>query len=247
MNTFDLSNRVYGLTAGFIAAIIIFMIFIGWTVSSGYSQYDQVSVEGDASIQLAPDVAYVNFGIVTEEEESSEALNENNEITNSVLDAIFDLGINEENVRTYNYYLYPSYDWIDDEYQETGYEAGQYIEVTVKDFDLIGDLIANTSEAGANRFNGVNFELEEYEAELEAAREEAISEARAKADAIAESSGAKIGKLTSYYEYTDDYDYGKGGYGDVAYSESEMLVSTPTFQPGEEEITLTVSLTFKLK
>jgi uncharacterized protein YggE len=248
--TFDLSNRIYWLIVG-LSAVVALGILVGvWTISNIDTSYDQISVEGDSTIKMEPDVAYLSLAISTENEDSAVAVEENNTDTNAVLDAIFALGVAEEDVQTHSYSLYPSYDWVDGEYEETGYEAYQGLTITVYNFDLLGDLISGASEAGANQFNGVSFELENYEEELEAAREEAIEEARAKADTIADASGAKLGKLMSYYEYTDDYDYyGKGGmvYAEAAYDMEEARETVANIQPGQEEVTLTVSLSFRLK
>lgn len=249
--TFDLSNRIYWLIVGLSAVIAIGILVGVWTIYSIDTSYDQISVEGDATIKMEPDVAYLSLAISTESEDSATAVEENNITTNDVLEAIFALEVAEEDVQTHSYSLYPSYEWIDNEYTETGYEAYQGLTVTVYDFEILGDLISGASEAGANTFNGVSFELENYEEELEAAREEAIEEAREKADAIADASGAKLGKLMSYYEYTDDYDYygGKGGmvYAEAALDMDEARDTVANIQPGQEEVTLTVSLSFRLK
>lgn len=249
---FDFSDRIYWMVLAIAAACVITLGAFTWYFMNLNTQYDQITVQGDSVIKMTPDVSYLSLAVDTKADESADAVDQNMEATNAVLEAIYALGIEEAAIQTHSYSLNPSYEWVNDEYVETGYEAYQGITITVKDFTLLGDLISKTSAAGANRFNGVTFDLEDYEEEMAAAREEAITEARENAEAIAKASGANLGKLVSYYEYTDEYDYygGKGG-GGVMYAESMDMAQAETtvaqMQPGQEEITLTVSLNYRIK
>lgn len=249
--TFDLSNRLYTILILFIAAISIGVAATAWSMLRVTGEYDQISVEGDATIELAPDLATVNLGVRKEAETSADAISMNTETMNAIIEAVKAAGIPEEDIQTQSLNLYPNYEWVDGEYEESGYEATQTVQIEVRDFDIIGEVIASASEAGANQVNGINFELENYEEELAAAREQAIAEAREKAATIAKASGSRLGKLTNYYEYTDDYGmYGGGGfYAESAAMDAEVLkaIDVPEIQAGQEEITLTVSLSYRVR
>lgn len=246
--TFELSNRLYALLVILLLSIVGGIAAGIWSAIGMASEYNSINVEGNATIEMAPDLATLRLGVNSEAKDSSAAMNKNTEIMNAVIAAIKETGLSEESIQTTGVQLNPSYDWQDGEYIETGYEATQTVKLKIRDFELIGEIISSASNAGANQMHGLAFELEDYEAELESAREEAIAEARAKAQSIAKSSGAKLGKLTSYYEYTNDGD--RIGY---AYEESAVMnmkaadMAIAEIAPGQEEVTLTVSLNYQVR
>ncbi len=247
MSVLDVPNRLFKLlaTLGVVLCLFwLFRIYEIWTNVSG-SYVREISVEGEGSAYIVPDTAVISLGVNTSGETSAAVVEENTTNMNAVLEAIEALGVAKEDIKTTGYYLSPSYEYDDDgNYVETGYTLDQTVEVRLTDFEKIGDLLAASSAAGANYVGGVDFTVDNPDSAKAEAREEAIARAKEKAEQIAEQSGLKLGDLVSYYEYSYS-DGGKGGYYD--YAEGMADYSVPSIEPGEEEITLTVTLSYQIR
>lgn len=247
-NSFDLSNRVFALVALMGTALMLFFVFrmvqIWRDVSGQYAR--EITVEGEGSAYVVPDTATINLGVTTDAETSEAAVEENTTKMNAVIEAIKALGVPEEKIQTTGYYLNPQYDWTSGSQETVGYTLTQNVEVRLTDFDLIGKVLADTSAAGANTVGGVEFVVDDPEAAKAEAREEAVANAKEKAEDIAEASGLDLGKVVNYYEYSDG---GKGYY--PLYAEDSVKSGDDymdiSIEPGEEEVTLTVSLTYRLR
>lgn len=247
-NTYDLSNRVFVLLSvlGFVLALFwLFRISEIWTnVSGGYVR--ELSVEAEGTAYVVPDTALVRLGVTSEGLSSEETVTANTEAMNAVMEAIKAQGILEEDIKTTGYYLSPDYEYDENgNYVEKGYTLSQTVEVSLKDFTLIGTLISAASSAGANSVEGVDFTVDNPEAAKAEAREEAIAAAKEKAEQIAAQSGLELGDMVNYYEYSYSGE-GKGGY-QYDYAESMEGYNTPVITPGEEEITLTVTLSYQIR
>lgn len=247
MSVLDVPNRMYKLllTLGVVLALFwLFRIYEIWNNVTG-NYVREITVEAEGTAYVVPDTAVIRIGVSTEGEDSASVVNENTEKMNAVLAAIEALGVEDSDVQTVDYYLSPSYEYDDSgNYVETGYSLDQTVEVRLSDFELIGQLISDSSKAGANYVGGVEFTVDDPEMAKAEARVEAITRAKEKAEQIAEASGLRLGDLVSYWEYAYE-GYGKGGYYEDYYLEGESL-SIPEIEAGEQEITLTVSLSYQI-
>lgn len=244
----DVSNRVFWLIVVLGAGLLLFWVFrvaqIWQEMNGDYAR--EISVEAEGSAFVIPDTAVVNLGVTTDGETSEAVVEQNTEKMNAVLEAIKGLGIEESKIQTTGYYLYPKYNWTEEGQETDGYTLTQNVEVRISDFELIGEVIAQSSTAGANMVGGVDFTLDDPDSAKMEARLEAVAEAKMKAEQIADAAGLKLGDVVNYYEYS--YSGGKGGgyyYDDFA--EGAALENAPSIEPGEEEVTLTVTLTYQLK
>ena len=247
---YDLSDRLYGTLTISAAIFLIGLLMIGWSALEKNSATDQISVTGDSTLSVKPDVAYLNLGVRTTDLSSGDVITRNMIIMEAVSAAIKNLGIPEEDIQTQNFTVYPKYEWKNDQYVETGYEGLQNIKITLHDFTLIASLITEAGKAGANQINSVNFDSKEYEDQLALARQEAIIEAQTKAQAIAKLNGASLDKLLSYSEFTINDNplyFGKGGdlSADMSYPEASNYYAG--ISAGQDELTLTVNLSYHLK
>lgn len=243
----DLSNRVFTLVAVLGVGLTLFFVFkiaqIWREINGSYNR--EISVEGVGEAYSVPDRAVIQLGVTTDAATSEEAVSQNTEKMNAVLEAIKALGVAEEDIQTTGYYLNPKYNWTDEGQVDDGYTLTQNVEVQLTDFDLVGEVIAQSSKAGANMVGGVDFTVENPETATQEARMEAVAEAKEKAEQIAEASGLKLGDVVNYYEYS--YSEGKGGFYDFAETSLEDASMAPNIEAGQEEVSLTVTLTYQLR
>lgn len=251
---FDLSNRLFTTLVIFVVAIVGFAGFSALSLWQGVSgDYPrEITVEATGKAYVVPDVGEITLGLDVKADTADKAVNENSTTMKKVMDSLTKLGIAEKDIKTSYYNLGPNYEYRNNESKQNGYILNHSVIVKVRDFDKIGDVIAKSTEAGANIFGGVQFSVDDPESAKSIAREEAIAKAKEKAKTIAKQSGLSLGKVLNFYEYQGGMDYGKGGF----YAESSVMslipadaesVAAPNISPGEQEISLTVNLTYRVR
>lgn len=249
---FDLSNRLY------IPILIIGLALIALLSAAAYAAYNsatgyyprEITVSGQGKSYVVPDIALVNLGITTEGKKSEDVVKENNEKMNAITKAMKDLGIADADIKTTNYNLSPKYNWTEAKGSFIdGYTLSQTIQLKIRNFDKVGETLQKATSLGANTIDQVQFTVEDTEKVKAEAMKEAVAKAKEKAQNIANASGLKLGRLVSVYEdtsgaYTPQPYYGvaegKGGGSDVS-------IPTPEIQPGQQEIDVTMSLTYRVK
>lgn len=248
---FDLSNRLYFLVlavvVGAVGYLVLDMGFYAFSFLPN-SNAKQIVVSGEGKVFVKPDIATVVIGVKTEAQKSDEAVNKNNEKMNAIIKAIKDLGVEEKDIKTSAYNLYPVYDYTERSGRElTGYSLDQQITVKIRNFEKISSVLDKASTNGANDVSNLQISVDNPETAKSEARKLAIEQAKQKAVEMAKNSGLKLGKIIDVQE--DFYGgipvpYGMG--------EDEMVVKTagsvePQIQAGEQEVRVTISLTYRVK
>ena len=78
------------------------------------------------------------------------------------------------------------------------FQANNTVTVRVREIARLGEMIDALAGAGANRLYGIGFEVSEPRAALDAARREAVADARAKAELYAEAAGVTLGPVMTH-------------------------------------------------
>lgn len=251
---FDLSNRIYvPLLAIGLALFVLFTLsaYSAYNSANGYYPRE-ITVSGQGKAYIKPDVAIVNLGITTEGKKSEDVVKENNDKMNLITKELKALGIADKDIKTTNYNLYPKNNWTEGKGSFIdGYTLSQQLELKIRDFDKVGEVLQKATSLGANTIDQVQFTIEDSESVKGEAMKEAVAKAKEKAQNIANASGLKLGRVVNVYEDTysnptpsygvAEKATGMGG-GDVSNS-----VPAPDIQPGQEEVSVTMSLTYRLK
>lgn len=245
-NPLDVSNRVFTILIVAIIGLVSFWSFRMYEIyknaTGGYPR--EISVEGTGKAYVTPDIAKINLGVNTTGKTSEETLAENTKKINNIMDALEGLGIAKKDIKTTSYYLNPNWQYTEKKgsYQD-GYILDQTLEVTVRDFSKTGDVISKTSAVGANVVGGVNFTVEDRETAKTEARAKAIANAKTKAEQVAGQTSLKLGRVLSFYEFENSPDYyGKGG----GLTMEASLPEPPSLEPGQQEVSLTVTLSYRV-
>ena len=192
-----------------------------------------------------PDVAKLTMSVIEEGDSVAIVTEAGNEKMNAIIGVVKGSGVEETDIRTTSYRLQPVYNYKTQPYEIEKYSLTQAVTVTVRNFDDIALLIDQTTKAGANSVSTPVFEIDDPETVKTEAREEAFAKVTAKAQAMAEVTGVTLGDIVTFSE--DANDYGRYEY-DYALSEDSLSVSKelPSIEPGSEEVTVTVSVTYEL-
>jgi len=194
-------------TAWLIAVIclIIALIVIGTNDSTVNIQSDGtvdnsiISVIGASELNVDPDMASITLTVQTKRDTATAAQADNKIFINKVIKALKDAGLQDKDIETSNYYLFPTreYDQQTRKYTDTGYTQTHSLKVTIDDVDETGAVIDAAVRAGVNNIGNIQFSLsDDLKADVESqALEAATKEARSKANALADSLNTKIIKI----------------------------------------------------
>jgi uncharacterized protein len=205
-----------------------------------------LTVNGLGSTYLTPDIAYIYIGVHSEGTTASEVVAANKTQTNAVLDALKKAGVEDKDLRTTNFSIYPSQQYdTNGKVSGTIYMVDNTVYVTVRNLDGLGNLLDDTIAAGANSINSIQFDVADKSAAVKEARAKAVEDAKKQAQELADAAGVKLGDIQSISFY-DNSPYpvfeGKGGGGGGAAAQSAVAI-----QPGQLTISVTVNLTYDIK
>ena len=204
-----------------------------------------LNVNGLGSTNLTPDIAYIYIGVHNEGATASEVVKANKVQTNAVLDALKKAGVDEKDLRTTNFSIWPSQQYSPDGVLTgTIYMVDNTVYVTVRDLEGLGSLLDDTISAGANSINSIQFDVADKTAAVKEARIKAVDDAKIQAQELADDAGITLGEIQNISFY-DSSPYpvadGKGGGG------AAPMASSVSIQPGQLTISVSVNITYDIK
>jgi len=245
--TIEISQKLFSLLAGL---IVLITVFIAGQLFYQFKSLPQnyptdISVSGEGKVYAKPDIAMVNLGVETQALKSQDAVNQNNEKMNKIIEAVKGLGVEDKDIKTTLYNLNPIYDYTNLGRVFKGYSLNQQVSVKIRDFDKINSILDSATSNGANRVSDISFTVDDIDSVRAEARAKAIEKAKEKAFVLTSQAGLKIERLVNIYEggsFTPQpfYDQGFGG----AVMEESI---TPQIESGELEVNVTVTLTYRLR
>lgn len=241
-----------------IASVIIFFvllfIFAKWGPAINFSTTTQVKGDafvstGEGKASVTPDIAKISLGI--QETGSSLKIVQNavNTKSKTLTDTIKKLGIEERDIKTSSYNVYPQYDYTSSTQKITGYQVSTNYQVTVKDFDKVNDIVVAATAAGANTIGNVSFELSDSikTEKMNEARQEAVKVAKTKAEGLAKAAGITLGKIINVSENQSNGPVRLMAIPATGGGSENESISQPDIQPGTTEINVTVSLSYEVR
>ncbi len=163
-----------------------------------------ISVAGEASVSVPPDLARIDAGVTSEGKTAREASDANNAAMGKVLQALKGAGIEEKDYQTSRLSLQPQYPpnpvSRTGPLQIVGYRASNRVTVKVHDVTKVANVIDTVTAAGANDIGNINFVVSQSSKLLDDARQQALADARRKAEIYAKAAGVVLGAPLSISE-----------------------------------------------
>jgi uncharacterized protein YggE len=227
-------------------AAVIAAAFLPGAPSLAQSEYPSaISVTGQASISVTPDLAWLDAGVATDGKTAREASEANNAAMAKVFAALKGAGLSEKAFQTSHLSLQPQYaPNHPSPALITGYRASNRVTVKLHDLSKVASVIDALVGAGANDVGNVSFTVEHSSKLLDEAREEAFLDARRKAEIYARAAGVSLGAPLSIAEDGAPVPVFRAKM--MAPAAMPMQTSTP-IAPGEETLPVAVSVTFAIK
>ncbi len=196
----DRGASMYGPCTGALLAGLL--LFIPGTIMAQDTLQRTVSVTGEGVLKVEPDMAVVRFGIVTVAEDPEDARRENAAQARKAMDAARAHVEDERHLRLEGLYLAPARRYNPDtrRNEEVGYEASRQVMVEVHDLEKLPALIAAVVREGANRLNGISYDLSQKQAARNTALRRALENAREKAALMADALDVSLGTVLQIQE-----------------------------------------------
>ena len=198
-----------------------------------------ITVSGNGTVNVAPDVAFVTVGVQDKDLQASKAQNEANTVTAAAIARIKALGIPSRDIQTVGISLDPQYD---NNGALTGFAASDSLSITVEQPKQAGAVIDAGVGAGANYNVSVSFGLKDNSKALSAALRAAVANAQQKAAAVAAQLGVSL--QGAKIQVTENQTQSPMAFAQVA-SVRAPSASTPV-QTGTQTVTDSVSVTYVL-
>ena len=164
------------------------------------NQEHSLSVTGTGIVTVEPDTAEITVGVTVQRDQAGAAASDAANVMDAVVTAIKALGIEDKDIQTTSLALNPVYDYNSSPYRLIGYQATNQVTVTVRDITKTGAVVDAATGAGATDVSNITFRLDDQAAAEAQAREQAVLNARAKADTIASAAGVEITGVISITE-----------------------------------------------
>jgi uncharacterized protein YggE len=194
---------------------------------------DTLVVNGEGSVEAAPDEASFSFGVETRGATAKAALSENGAELRKVIAALRDAGARD--LATQYVSVWP----VSENGSINGYTASNSVSATIA-VDRAGELIDAATAAGANNLSGPSMSQTDAERVYRRALAAAIADARARAEALAKAAGRTLGGIAKISEGTEQA---------IPYYDRAALTAeaaTPIV-PGKQKTSATISVTFDLR
>lgn len=215
-------------------------------IGQSYEYVKTINVSGQGKVFAKPDIGQVDLSVVTQANTVTKAVTENNDKMNKISQAMKELGILEDDLKTAAYNINPSYQYTAGKSVIIGYEISQTLQVKIRDLSKTSQVLEKSATLGANQVGSLSFTIDDSEKIKEEARQKAIEKAKMKAKELQNSLGIKLGRITGFNEYSVDQT-GQVSYGIGGAEGKGGGVPTPTIQPGQNEIIINVELTYEVK
>ena len=202
-----------------------------------------LSVTGEATVSVPPDLAEIDGGFTSEAKTAREASDASNTAMGKVLLALKAAGIEEKDIQTSRLSLQPQTQNAPNRSGPpsiVGYRASNHVTIRLRDVTKVASVIDMLVGAGANDIGGINFMVSAASKLLDEAREQAFADARRKAEIYAKAAGVTLGAPLSISE----------GSASVPMFRSKMpmapMAAAPVMQ-GEETLSVTVNVSWAIK
>ncbi len=210
-----------------------------------------ISVTGQGKVLGKPDVAKLTLGVKAEADTVQKARDQAAVSLDGIVKSLKNNGVADKDMQTQQLNIQPQYDYNDGERKLRGFQVTNILNVTLRDINKTSQVVDDAVKAGGNdtTIDGLAFTIDNPEDLKKQAREEAVADAKSKAETLAQVAGVGLGAAMNIYEntyapYAPVYYETRSAEGAIAAPDS----GGPTpIQPGELDITVEVGITWAIK
>lgn len=243
-----MSGKIIVLAGVAILAVFAIACSEETIVQPADQQSTGVSVSGEGTVFGVPDVAVLTLGVEAREDTVSLARERAAAAMDAMIASLRDGGVEEEDIQTTRFSVFPDFDFVDGEDVIRGYIVENTVTARIRNIDDTGELIDGAIEVGGDlaRIQDLRFTIDDPTALEDEARQLAMEDARAKAQTLADAAGVDLGAPRTISE--------SGGAVPRPFDEAraydleaaqETIADTP-IELGELEVIIRVNVVYEL-
>jgi uncharacterized protein YggE len=238
-----------------LAALIIGIVGVGlptlvqWVASVPPARTITVTAEGKTT--ATPDLAEITFSVVSQGQNPQTLATNNTQKINAVLQFVASQNIATSDIATTGYDLEPTYNYNNTMQSNTitGYTLTQTVTVKIHDLTNVATVLSGLAPLGVNQIGGVDFTFNDPDTFVALARVDAMNKAETKAVQMANQAGTSLGEVVNVAEnsYVPSPVTVYNAMASSALAMPQAAVSTPNIQPGSQDVTDNVTITYALR
>lgn len=162
-----------------------------------------ITVVGTGEVSAAPDMAIATLTVLRSAETAGAALSASNTSVADVAAALRELGIEARDLQTGSFSISPQFRYDNDANGGgkppviTGYEVRNTLTARVRDLSRLGEVLDRAVALGVNEGGNIAWQTEDAAAGENAARRQAVANARASAEVLAAAAAVSLGRVLS--------------------------------------------------
>lgn len=201
---------------------------------------EHLTVVGEAKLEFIPTTVEISVAISRTEETAALAKSNVDERAERVISLAKATGIVAKEIRASDLSIAPRRDYRNGEYHHVGFAADLLIDLKLRDLKHFNGLMGRLVDVPIDRVVSIKAKLDNETAANQAALAEAIRDAKAKAESIAQQFDVQLGKVFSVVALPKEERYYIGG------AASRASEEDATFEPGTIEVEGRIEVTFYL-
>lgn len=238
------------LKKGFITSIITACVLtVGtsmYSTTEAFASVTQrtITVTGGSSVTFQPNIATIDVGVITTNEDIHTAQLENNAKVEELIQKLKEFGIHIDDITTSFYNVSPNHHFNFNQLESYEYRVENNLSINIRNLDDIGDIMMLSVENGANTLGGVTFSNTNIEVYYLKALEQAILNASQKANVIANTIGYELAGIISVVE-ENLFNNMPISRSNVFLASENITSSVPIVSPSELSLSANVTLVFE--
>lgn len=248
--------------------LIILAVFLGVQTLTSLKNlrdtspsYNTINVSGEGEVFAVPDIATFSFTVSADAKTVSAAQEDVTEKMDAILGALKDAGIEEKDIKTTDYSVYPRYSYTQPSCGPNycppgnqvleGYTASHNVTVKVRKTDEAGKILSLAGEKGATGLSSISFTIDDPEKLTQEAREMAIKNARDKAKTLSRELDVRLVRVVSFSDSSEGGGimpmYREGVAMGSAGKDIAVAQSAPSLPTGENKIKVIVTIVYEIR
>ncbi|NIZ62917.1 hypothetical protein DL239_18275 [Sedimentitalea sp. CY04] len=228
----------------FVVSTLMLVLSGGFGLAADLPAQRQISVTGEAQIEVPPSLAMITLGVTDEADQAVDAMRTVSKSMVAVIDRLHRAGLDPDDMQTQQISVSPN--WAragslssSNDRKITSFTASNTLQVRVRDLDSLGEILDQVLQAGANEFRGLQFGVADPAEVQNQIRGTAVKDAIRKAEQLAEAAEVTLGPVLSIT------DHGGGGGGRPMAMEMARSSAMPV-EAGQLSFSHNVSVVFAI-
>lgn len=205
-----------------------------------------ISVTGEATMQLEPNMAEVRIGVVSEGRDVRAIKADNDKRLRAIFDVLERVGVKKKDIKTSNVQISPVYEYTSGRRNLVKYQMSNYITVTITNLSTIEAVINEAVENGGNTLDNISFSHSDEDKLRDSLRVQAARNARIRAETLTGALDAKVVRVSSIKANASPNGFVVRG----SRATSSMIVSQDASTPvgtGTLDLSATVDVIFEIE